>query len=74
MTKFVAEGVVPEPIVDQDLDFGMEFSGVPATGTITVNATVTIEIRNKSIDVPFIVHFIPGAKTVFNTASRISAP
>jgi hypothetical protein len=70
--KIVTEGVVTEPLAYYNLDFGMDFTKVPDTD-VTVHASTTIEIRNKRIDVPFTVHFSPGVKTVFNTASRISA-
>lgn len=74
-TKIIDSGLVSEPrVMSSGFNFSMQFSSVPATTTFNLNGQATISVQGKRITLPFTIHFVPGAGTAFNNASRIHAP
>lgn len=73
-TRIIDSGLVSEPrVMGTGFNFSMQFSSIPAN-TFNLNGQATISIEGKRITLPFTVHFVPGASTAFNNASRIRAP
>jgi hypothetical protein len=66
---------VPEPrVLGSGFSFSMQFGGVPANTTFNLNGQATLAIQGEQLTLPFTIHFVPGANTAFNNASRIRTP
>lgn len=73
--RIIDSGLVPEPrVTGSGFNFSMQFSNVPANTTFNLNGQATISIQDERLTLPFTIHFVPGASTAFNNASRIRTP
>lgn len=74
-TRIIDSGLVSETrVMGTGFNFSMQFSAIPSGTTFNLNGQATISIEGKRITLPFTIHFVPGASTAFNNASRIHAP
>jgi hypothetical protein len=70
-TQIVTNGLVPEPIEDQILNFGMFVTPAPTAG-LNLQTQAVLQIGTANIVLPFTVHYISGS-TAVNSTRRISS-
>lgn len=71
-TQIVTNGLVPEPIEDQTLNFEMFVTPAPTSG-LNLHTQAVLQIDTANIVLTFTVHYISGSMTLINSTQRISS-
>lgn len=72
IVALVDSGLVPEPIVNDELNFALSFRGQPAAN-IDLRVQVTLQIEDARVTLPFTIHLITENKSQINHVARLGS-
>jgi hypothetical protein len=70
--QIVDSGLVTEPIDDRTLSFTMAFPVRPPP-RLELNVRVVLQLEDKRVTLPLLIHIVDGASVDLTTASRVSS-